>query len=201
MKPSSALDIFAGHQRQARLWFWLFMITIVAFSAERWHLGASLGAETKVIVMDRDTYYLPKTLDFVEAKDLHVPQAVLAAESLFSRHPGGLDHPERLKRLFSKSAYEEAMGLIGEEGERFEAMQIHQKVEVASVRLVEAEDRSIVMSVEGQLIRSGIFGGRPLIETLRFEAHLTFVRNPNMVANGGYPTVVEAFETQTEPVE
>ena len=201
MKPSNALDIFAGHQRQARLWFWLFLITIIGFTAERWHLGASLMAETKIIVMDQDTYYLPKALDFVDAKDLHVSQAVLAVESLFGRHPGGLDHPERTKRLFNKSAYEEVIDLIDEERERFEAMEIHQKVEVASVRLVEAKDRSVVMAVEGQLIRSGIFGGRPLIETLLFKAHLTFVRNPNMVANGGYPTVVEAFETQTKPVE
>ena len=196
---SSAMATFSGHRRQARVRLCLLVLVTVGFSAERWYLGSKLGEETKVIVIDEGTYYLPKALDFADAKDLHVSQAVLAVESLYSRHPGGSDHQKRLKRLFNKAALRDAAALFEAEADEFQVRQIHQKVEPSSVMLMEAKGRIIRVKVEGQLIRSGIFAGRPFVETLRLECHITFLRNPAMLVNGGFPTIVQSFESTTTP--
>jgi hypothetical protein len=90
--------------------------------------------------------------------------------------------------------------LFRADAEEFRAKEIHQKVELAEINLVQVKDESVHATFVGQLIRSGIFGGKPIVEVLSVKGRLSFVRNPNMIANGAFPTVVRDFEVETQPI-
>lgn len=192
----SLIEIFADRTKAARLWFVLFVIACIGFGIERVRLADSLGRKPQFIIMDGTSYYIPRALDFTEARDLHVAQIHSAAECLFDRGPGGLDHQERLKRLFDKPSYQQAVRTVQEEAAEFEAKEIHQKIEIAGSKLLQVRDESVLATFEGQLIRSGIFEGKPFVEVLIVTGRFTFSRNPNIVVNGAYPTIVRAFEIE-----
>lgn len=198
---TSPIDIFTERAKLARFWFILFLAACIAFTAERIHMAAAFQRQAQFIVMDSDTYYLPKTLDFVAAKELHETQLCLAAETLLNRGPSGMDHPERLKRLFDKASYLQALKRTQLESEEFEAKQMHQKLEIGRIQLLQVKDSSVLASFEGQIIRSGAFDSKPFVEVLVVKGRMKFERNPGMILNGAYPTVVRSFEITTEPIK
>ena len=55
------------------------------------------------------------------------------------------------------------------------------------------EDR-VLVKVEGQLIRTGIFENQTFTESPKFTLNLTLARNPNMLANKRYPLGVWSYE-------
>ncbi len=197
----NAINTFKGHRNQARLWCVMFILTFVGFSIDRWHLVSRINAEMQVLVVGEKTYYLDKLLDFTEAKQLHDDQATMAVEALFNRHANGVDQPKRMKRLFDQSAYNQALKYLLSEADRFKEQEIHQKVEISKISMLQATDGSIEMVVEGQLIRFGSFSGRSFDEGLYLKVNLTFVRNPQISANGAYPTLVSSFQIQTTPIK
>lgn len=201
-KRFTALDVFVSHERQARLWLILFVVSCLGFGIDRWHLAAALQAETKYIVVDSDAYYLPKhSSSFSDAKEVHLAQAGLAVEALFDRNPKGADHGDRIKRLFEKTANAQAVKLIQGEAGEFAAKNVHQKVEIGEIQLLQVSDSTVLASVEGQLLRNGIFGGKPFVEALSMKCRISFIANPAMVMNGGYPTLVHEFSIETAPIE
>jgi len=197
----NAVNALKGHKAQARLWFVMFILAVVGFSIERCHLVSRINAETQVLVVGEKTYYLDKLLDFTEAKQLHDEQATMAVETLFNRHPDGVDHPQRMKRLFAKSGHDKALKYLLTESDRFKEQQIHQKIEIEKISMLQVTDEKIEMSVSGQLIRFGSFSGRSFNEGLHLKVHLTFVRNKQISANGAYPTLVSSFQIQTTPIK
>ena len=48
--------------------------------------------------------------------------------------------------------------------------------------------------MSGQMIRPGIFREEVFNEALNFKLSLRFIRNPNMAANGRFPTAVGDFK-------
>lgn len=193
----TALDLFGKRREMHRQILLVVLLMTVIQAAAYWHLATNIGNKPQILLMDDKTYYLPKSLDFTDAKDLHVSQAGLLMESLFDRGPNGLDHPERLKRLCEKNAYQNAMKHIQEEAEAFEAKKIHQKFELRSVQLLQAEDNTVLVSIDGQLIRSGAFDGEGFQEALLVKARLLFVRNPSVVINGAFPTLLRTLQIET----
>ena len=196
----TALDLF-GKRRETH-WLLLFVIvlTTAIHGGAYWHLAGRIAAKPQVLVMDAQTYYLPKALDFADAKDLHISQAGLLMESLLDRGPDGLDHPERLKRLCVRAAYEEATTLIQKEAESFQAKKLHQKVEIRAVQILQAEDDTVMVAVDAQLIRSGEFGDGPFQEALSVKARLLFVRNTSVLTNGSFPTLLRSLKIETTPI-
>jgi hypothetical protein len=196
----TAMDMFGKRRDMNRHILLVVLLAAIIHAAAYWHLAGKIGIKPQILLMDDKTYYLPKSLDFADAKELHVSQAGLLMESLLDRGPDGLDHPERLKRLCEKSSYLEAMKFISKDAEAFEAKQIHQKFELREVQLLEAEDSSVMVAIDGQLIRSGVFGGGPINEALLVKARLIFVRNPSIVINGGFPTLLRSLKIETSPL-
>lgn len=195
----TAINNLANRGRDARLWRALFVGETIVFALAIWFLVQGLHSQQTIVILDDETVYLTKSLEFTEAKDLHDSQAELAVQTLLNRHPGGVDSPKRLQRLFGFDALEKAQYLIEQESAEFEAKQLRQKVEIAEVKQLKLRNDSVKVTVSGQLIRTGRFGGKNLVEVLDFEMGILFTRNRNMLENGRYPTVVTSFQLETQP--
>ena len=55
------------------------------------------------------------------------------------------------------------------------------------------------MTVSGQVIRTGIFQEKTFTEVFNFKLGLRLLRNPNMAANGRFPTAVGDFKYEITP--
>ena len=198
MKQLSPIDILVTRQRQTWFWFVLFLTAVVGFVWERQRLVALLASGPRFVIVDDNAFYLPKSLDFASATDLHVSQVTLAMETLLDRNPAGLDHPERLSRLFSRTATGKARRLSADEGALFSGRKLHQKVETGDIQLLQVDADSVLATARGQLIRNGVFDGEPFAEVLAVNARFTFARNPDMLLNGAFPTVVTHFELEIQ---
>ncbi len=189
-------------QRQfnSRLWCALFFATLIGFSVERWQLGQSIAQGYKFVVIDPNTFYLPRKLDFRDAHQLHYEQAQLACETLLNRNPNGIDAEQRLESLFHPDAYKQALALIESEAVLFKGKSMHQKAHIAATELLRMSDRSVRILVSGQLIRVGSFEGEPFVEALDFQFRCHFIMNTHMLENGRYPTLVYDYTLKTNPV-
>jgi len=116
------------------------------------------------------------------------------------RSPSGFDYPERIKLILGENAYPKALKLLADEQEEFRLKSLHQKVEISQTKILNVRDNSVFVSLHGQLIRTGNFDGKPFIEAFKLNVKMTFVRNPDLIAKGDYPTIVTDFEIQTIPI-
>lgn len=200
MTKSSSFSFLADQVKVARFCCACCVLTIGTCGFIVWRTSAAYERKSQVIVVDSTGYYLSRTLDFTAATYLHESQVYNAAETLLNRGPLGPDNPERLKRLFGEEACLRAARLMRADAQEFQAKEIHQKVELGEVQLVQVKDESVLATFSGQLIRSGMFGGKPFVEVLAVNGRITFSRNPDIVANGAFPTVVRTFEVEIQPV-
>ncbi len=180
-------------------WCIVFTLTVIGFCIDRWHLANAIEEGYRILVIDDETFYYPRKLEFREAHELHYEQAELACQTLFNRHPRGVDSKKRLQALFHPNAYRKAVDLIEKETPIFELKSMRQKVEISESRIQKMSDQSVQVLVIGQLIRVGVFEGKTIVETLDFEFWSHFMLNKNMVSNGRYPTLVYHFEIFTKP--
>ena len=200
MKRSQAIDLFIHKDKVALFWFGVALLVTVGFWFERQRLVKNLMAKPQFFVMDANhTYYLPSAMDFGSAKEVHAAQTRLAMEAIFNRTSNGPDSPERLKRILGRDAYHKAKDAIDHEADEFADKQIHQKVELGPIQVLQVRDDSVLTGVEGQLVRSGVFRGKAFTEALLVKAQFKFILNPDMTANGRFPTVAIAFDFTIEP--
>jgi hypothetical protein len=152
----------------------------------------------RVVVIDpAGTFYVSPVLKFQEAKQLHAQQSTFAAIALLSRSPKGFDNEDLLKLMFSKPATEKANAQRLTEEAEFKAKQLHQKVEIARIDILQTREDFVLTQVTGQLIRNGIFQDKAFSESLPFKLSLKFIRNPNMILNGRFLTAVTDFKYET----
>jgi len=200
MKRASAIDFFIHKDKVALFWFIIALVVSIGLWWERQRLVKNLMTKPQFFVMDANhTYYLPSAMDFGSAKEVHAAQTRLAMEALFNRSPSGPDSPERLRRILGKDAYQTAKKAMAHESDEFEDKQVHQKVELGPIQVLQVRDDSVLTGVEGQLIRNGVFRGKPFTEVLEVKAQFKFILNPDMTANGRFPTVAIAFDFNTTP--
>lgn len=184
-------------QRDRLPWFWFLVAVLVSLGAawDRHALVAHFKQRERVVIIDpSQTYYLSPLLQFQEAKALHVQQAELATLALLQRNPRDFDHPEILRSMFLKNAYAKALDARSRDAPEFRSKQLHQKPEIARVEILSTRQDAVFANVTGQLIRSGIFQDKAFNEGLAFSLRLHLVRNPNMAANGRFPTAVAEFK-------
>ena len=81
--------------------------------------------------------------------------------------------------------------------EEFEAKQIHQKVEISQLNILETRGDFTLIEVKGQLVRTGAFKEKPFVESLPFRLALKMKRNPDMTKNNRFPTAVTDFNYET----
>ena len=87
-----------------------------------------------------------------------------------------------------------AQGLRDREAVEFRAKQLHQKAEIGRIDMLGTRENEVLVKVTGQVIRNGIFQDKAFSEAFPFGLRLRLVRNPNMAANGRFPTAVADFK-------
>jgi len=188
-------QIFVNKDRTALLWFWV-AVSAVGFAAiQPYFLITKLKQRERVVIVDpAGTYYISPLLDFQEAKEFHAQQSMLAVTAFLERNPKGFDHPELLKQVCLKPAFEKAQKQMFSESEEFKSKQLHQKAEVAKIDILETREDVVMTQVTGQLIRTGIFEQRAFSEAIPFKLAFKIRRNPDMSKNGRFPTAVSEFK-------
>jgi len=153
----------------------------------------------RFVAMDsRDTFYLANLGTFETAQHIHAELAKMAAETIFSRSPDGFDDPERLERLFNPATTIELNKEAARDSEVFRQQQIHQKFESGQIREVEVDSNTALVSVEGQVLRTGKFNQRIINDAKKITVFLRLTVNGDMAHNGRYPLVVTNYETRFE---
>jgi len=192
--------IFVEKDRLVWFWFIFAMAVLVAAAIDRIILVQNLNRQERVIVVDpAGTYYVAPVLKFQDAKELHAQQSTLATTAFLERNPKGFDNDDLLKQMFLKPAYAKAVAQRASEDVEFKAKQLHQKVEIARIDILNTRENVVLTQVTGQLIRIGIFQDKTFSESIPFKLSLKLVRNPNMVLNGRFPTAVSDFKYEPTP--
>lgn len=187
--------LFVEKDRLAWFWFLFAMFILVAAAVDRIALVRSFKQREQVVVVDpAGTFYVSPVLKFQEAKELHAQQSTFATLAFLERSPKGFDNEDLLKQMFLKRAVEKAGAQRATEEPEFKAKQLHQKVEIARIDILQTREEFVLTQVTGQIIRNGIFQDKAFSESMPFKLSLKFSRNPNMVLNGRFPTAVGDFK-------
>ena len=188
--------LFVDRNLAARFWFVLFLAALTALVMERVVSPPSRGGE--VIVLDAaGSIHDGRLMSFREAKALHLQQATLATQAFLNRTPLDFDNPDLLSSLFSAEALAKAKAHLAQDASERAAKQLHQKVEIDKIDLLQTRDDLLLVDVRGQLIRNGSFLGQPFSEGVRFRLRLRMTRNPNLGLNARFPTLVTDFKHET----
>ena len=189
------IRVFVDKDRLAKFWFLAAVAVLIGAAIERIHLARTLKERERVVIVDpAGTFFVSPLLHFQEARELHAQQCTLVAVAFLERNPKDFDHPDLLRQMFLKQAYEKARSEFTAEEPEFKAKQLHQKAEIARIDFLETRSDAVLTQVSGQLIRSGVFQERAFTEAVPFTLKLKMLRNPNMVENGRFPTAIQDFK-------
>jgi hypothetical protein len=187
--------LFVEKDRLAWFWFLFAMAIFILAAVDRIFLVQSFKQRERVVVIDpANTYYISPILKFEEAKELHAQQSELAAIAFLERNPKTFDNEDLLKQMFLKPAFAKAQAQRQSEDAEFKAKELHQKVEIARIDILNTRADIVLTQITGQLIRNGIFDGKAFTEAVPFRLTLKLLRNPNMALNGRFPTAVNDFK-------
>ena len=191
----SPAKLFADHAFAARLWFLIACGALGFCFLQPYLIIGAYRTRERVVVLDGGgTFSVSPLLGFEEAKDLHESMALWATIALFERNPKDFDYPEMLQRLFLTKALQKAQADRDGSQAEFGVKNIHQKPEVFKIDILKTREDQVLVRVEGQLIRTGVFEGQTFAESPKFILNLVLVRNPNMLANKRYPLGVWSFD-------
>ena len=194
-RRADPIRVFVDKDRLAKFWFLAAVAVLVGAAIERIHLARTLKERERVVIVDpAGTFFVSPLLHFQEARELHAQQSTLAAVAFLERNPKDFDHPDLLRQMFLKQAYEKARSEFTAEKPEFKAKQLHQKAEIAKIDFLETRSDAVLTQVSGQLVRSGVFQERAFTEAVPFTLKLKMLRNPNMVENGRFPTAIQDFK-------
>lgn len=191
----SPARFFADHAFAARVWFLVACGALAFCVLQPYLIIKAYRARERVVVLDgAGTFSVSPLLGFTEAKDLHEAMALWAAVALLQRNPQNFDFPEMLQKLYLADAYNRATKERDSSQPEFTVKTIHQKPEVFKVDILRTREDRVLVKLEGQLIRTGVFEGQTFAESPKFTLTLTFARNPDMLANKRYPLGVWNYE-------
>lgn len=194
-KQFDPLQLFADNAWAARMWFLVSLLLLGLVVIQPFFIINAYRTRERVVVMDGSgTFSIAPTLDFQEATRVHEELALWATYALFSQNPNGFDMPELLDKLFLDEALKHARSLYAEASKEFQEKDIHQKVEVFEIKILETREEQVFAQVKGQLIRTGNFEGKTFVEDPEFTLTLVLHRNPNMLDNKRFPLAVTSFE-------
>src|SRR5215472_6386418 len=152
-------------KRLMTTWLWqaLFVLAVIGGFVSHHLTVQEMMSRIRFVAMDsRDTFYLANLGTFETAQHIHAELAKMAAETIFSRSPDGFDDPER---LFNPATTIELNKEAARDSEVFRQQQIHQKFESGQIREVEVDSNTALVSVEGQVLRTGMFNQRQVTDT------------------------------------
>jgi hypothetical protein len=191
----SPARLFAGHAFAARLWFLVACVALGFCVVQPYLIIRAYRARERVVVLDgAGTFAISPLLGFQEAKELHESMTLWATLALLQRNPRDFDYPDLLQKLFLAGAYAKAQSDREKSRPEFELKNIHQKPEVFKIDILRTREDRVLVKVEGQLIRTGVFENQTFTESPKFTLNLTLVRNPDMLANKRYPLGVWSYD-------
>ncbi|HUB68027.1 MAG TPA: hypothetical protein VL981_11135 [Candidatus Methylacidiphilales bacterium] len=195
-KPApTVLRLFADHGWAARLWFVIAVIAVAAAFVQPFLIISAYRTKERVVILDETgTYHIAPLLDFEDATQLQTSQTLLACLALLEKNPNGFDYPELLEKLYLPDALLQAKAMQAAQSAELAAKQIHQKVEVFRLDVLQTRNDQVLVEATGQLIRVGLFNGQPFTEAVKFRARFTLLRNPNLTSNGRFPLAVWNFD-------
>ncbi len=191
----SPAKLFADHAFAARVWFIVACVALMFCVIQPYLIIGAYRARERVVVLDSaGTFAVSPLLGFEEAKELHESMTLWATLALLQRNPRDFDYPDMLQKLFLTDAFTKAQADREKSRPEFELKNIHQKPEVFKIDILRTREDRVLVKVEGQLIRTGIFENQTFTESPKFTLNLTFARNPNMMANKRYPLGVWSYD-------
>lgn len=191
----SPTRLFADNAFAARMWFLVACAALGFCFLQPYLIIGAYRMRERVVVLDgAGTFSVSPLLGFEEAKDLHQSMALWATLALLERNPRDFDYPDMLQKLFLADAFNRAQGERDKTRPEFELKSIHQKPEVFKIDILRTREDRVLVKVEGQLIRTGVFENQSFTESPKFTLNLTLVRNPDMLANKRYPLGVWSYE-------
>ena len=188
--------LFADHAFAARIWFLVACGALGLCALQPYLIINAYRARERVVVLDgAGSFSVSPLLGFEEAKDLHESMALWATLALYQRNPKGWDYPDLLQKSFLTDAATKAGAEREKSQAEFTVKNIHQKPEVFKIDILRTREDRVLVKVEGQLVRTGVFENQTFTESPKFSLTLTFVRNPDMLANKRYPLAVWSYES------
>lgn len=194
----SPARLFADHAFAARAWCVIACGALALCVIQPYLIMRAASGRERVVVLDgAGTFSVSPVLGFEEAKELHEAMTLWATLALLQRNPRDFDYPDVLQKLYLADAFAKAKADRDAAKAEFEAKNIHQKPEVFKIDILRTREDRVLVKVEGQLIRTGVFENQTFTESPKFTLNLTLARNPNMLANKRYPLGVWSYEFTT----
>ncbi len=191
----SPARLFADHAFAARAWCIIACLAVGMCLLQPFLILRATSGRERVVVLDgAGTFSVSPVLGFEEAKQLHETMTLWATLALFQRNPQDFDFPDVLQRLFLADAFKKAQTDRDAANAEFGLKNIHQKPEVFKMDILRTREDRVLVKVEGQLIRTGIFENQTFTESPKFTLNLTFARNPDMLVNKRYPLGVWSYD-------
>jgi hypothetical protein len=191
----SPTRLFADNAFASRMWFLVACGAVGLAILQPYLIIGAYRIKERVVVLDGGgTFSVSPLLGFEEAKELHEAMALWATLAYFQRNPRGFDYPDMLQKLFLVESAAKAQDDREASHTEFELKQIHQKPEVFKIEILRTREDRVLVKVEGQLIRTGVFENQAFTESPKFTLNLSFARNPNMLANKRYPLGVWNYD-------
>ena len=193
-KKIDPLSLFPNNTKAARFWFFLSCGLGILSVIQPILIVEAMKSRERIIIMDEaGTFHVSPALKFEESAPMHDYLSSVSCMALLSRGPKGPDNPPLQKQLFYKKAYDKIEDFYQKEIEHFAKKNIHQKVEIKSIKILKTAEKTVLSRVNGQLIRIGTFEGRKFTDVKDFVLQMTLYRNPRMGANGRLPLLVNQW--------
>ena len=199
----SAVTSITNNLIAARFWMVLAILAAGCAVTAPYLTIAAMKQKEKVVILDPGGTLIYAPLQgFEEAGSLHAYHARLACLALLQRNPIGPDLPDLLKRLYLEPARMKAASIYRQQNPEFKEKQIHQKVEVTKIDILDTRQikdgsgqsyETVRVRADGNLVRTGIVNQLEFREPAKFQAEFVFIRNPDLLANGRLPLVVQEF--------
>lgn len=196
---NTPLQSIRTKKQDLRFWQVISLIQTFLFAGILIYQSTAKDEKSAVLIVGDSSYSMGKLQDFADANTLHMEQAEIATLCLLQRSPLHADLRKRLDLLYAKEAHKKALKMFQSEGAEFQLKGFHQKVEISDTQILRARGNKVLALARGQLLRTGVFEGKLINETLSFELQMDFVANPDISTNGYYPSLVTNFELTTFP--
>ena len=153
-----------------------------------------LRDNNRLIVIDgRNSYHITEYADNERLVRLYEYTARLAMDALFMRNPNGLDRADLFDEMYSGDARNKALDMLKADMEKFGRQDMHQKVEILRIKVLEADSKKSFVEIEGQLLRFYSVGGKRESSVVKFGSTVSLNTNFDLGKNALYPFIVSDF--------
>ena len=157
-----------------------------------------LRDNNRLIVIDgRNSYHITEYADHERLVHLYEYTARLATDALLMRNPNGLDRVDLFDEMYSGDARNKALDMLKADMEKFGRQDIHQKVEILRIKVLEADSKKSFVEIDGQLLRFYSVSGKRESTVVKFSSTVSLNTNFDLGKNALYPFIVSDF-TYTE---